>query len=504
MNTTIPVHPSLKGFSRIMESRTAEERHELAHIKRFAEYVAGDPVFRQKLEDNIDNPAVVAREYNLDVDPDLLRPLFHIPYMAYRFQNADDRWPLAKKWDAYVQEMLKNRDEIVHASSTAEVNPLFDKWRQRQMSRLRSELGTGQSGIVHPIAAYELSRGCSVGCWFCGISADKFKGHLPFTEENEKLWRGILEAMVERFGAAAQTGFCYWATDPADNPDYVKYMKVHHEITGVVPQTTTAAPLRNLALTREVLQLFNEHKCVVNRFSIVSIGQFRKVLATFTPEELLGVELVLQHKGALTVKAAAGRALEQSPLSPAAAKRNSGEDKPGVVKGNAASATPEASDGTIACVTGFLVRPLEGTVQLVSPTRATKKWPDGYRIYGEATFSNAREFGAAIDELVAAHIAKPLRGADQLAFRNDLGFRRQANGFRVLNDRTSVDVCGRHWIGALGESIRSGTKTVAQVTAEVCAMGANVFEITGVLNDIYQAGFLDDDPAARQADRPTA
>ena len=67
--------------------------------------------------------------------------------------------------------------------------------------------------------------------------------------ENARLWRAILDHWVDLFGTAAQTGFCYWATDPADNPDYPRFIEDYHAATGNLPQTTTAAPLRDLLVS---------------------------------------------------------------------------------------------------------------------------------------------------------------------------------------------------------------------------------------------------------------
>ena len=151
--------------------------------------------------------------------------------------------------------------------------------------------------ITHPILAFELSAGCTIGCWFCGVSADRFHGNFAYTAENARLWRAILDHCVDLFGTGAQTGFCYWATDPTDNPDYPRFLADYHAATGNLPQTTTAAPLKNLAFTREILRLSDQHRCVINRFSILTLRILDAVHAAFSAEELMGVELVLQNRG---------------------------------------------------------------------------------------------------------------------------------------------------------------------------------------------------------------
>ena len=44
--------------------------------------------------------------------------------------------------------------------------------------------------------------------------------------------------------------------------------------------------------------------------------------------------------------------------------------------------------GTIACVSGFLFNMVERNVRLISPCNASERWPLGYRIYDEGTFTD--------------------------------------------------------------------------------------------------------------------
>ncbi len=66
--------------------------------------------------------------------------------------------------------------------------------------------------------AYARDVAPSVGCWFCGLSADRFKGYYDYSKEHAELWHGVVGVASEMFGSAASTGVCYWATEPMDNP----------------------------------------------------------------------------------------------------------------------------------------------------------------------------------------------------------------------------------------------------------------------------------------------
>lgn len=466
-------------------SRSEEELRELAQIKRFMECVSGDPAFRTALSEQPNNLTQVARERNINIDVEGLLPLFHRNYSHLRADKDDDRWPLARKWDAYMNELLTMRSTIRNAGSTASSNPVFNAWRNRQIARVQSELGERSTSIVHPLVAYELSQGCTVGCWFCGVSAEKFSGYWPFTAENEQKWRSTLQVMNRHFGEAAQTGFCYWATDPSDNPDYVKFLEAFHAVTGIVPQTTTAAPLKNIEQTRKVLKLFDETRHVLNRFSILSVGQLRRVHSTFTADELLGVELVLQQKGAFSGKALAGRALRRSPTS--STPSASGSD----------AADSNSSNSTIACVTGFLINMVEGRIRLVSPTKSSERWPDGYIVFGEARFENALQLSNAIEALVEIHMIPRLAKNRRLSFRDDLEFLEKPFGFALGNQSATIECKGPDWLLRVGKIVKQGNLTVSQAVIKLASQGTSPFWTMKCLEDLYQAGLLEEAACSR-------
>ncbi len=476
------VSRSIEHYRRIFSERTSEELRQLAHIKRFMERLVADSVFRDKLRDNIDNPRAVTDEYGIDADPEQMLPLFNTKYIKYRLTEEEAQWPLALAWDDYIHQMMTHRDMIRDLGDCPDANPAFDAWRQRQIKRSMSELGASGPSITHPIVAYELSKGCTVGCWFCGISADRFQSYWPYTEENAALWRGALGVMVDLFGEAAQTGFCYWATDPSDNPDYPKFIEDHYHITGQLPQTTTAAPLKNVEQTREVLALFDKYKCVTNRFSILNLKILDRVHAEFTPEELMGVELVTQNAESLTSKASAGRARDRQMKL-----RDAG--KPDQI------AKLSRDHSTIACVSGFLVNMLDRSVKMVSPTRGSKRWPLGYRVYAEEHFDTPDEYRAVVEDMIKTHMPDQLSADDVLSFRDDLEFQRLADGFHLEG------ASGKHWlkggsmIASLGELVAAGDQTTGEIRDQLVRAGGDIFVITDTLHDLFENGLLNDDPA---------
>lgn len=466
------------AYRRIFSKRSPEEVRTLARIKRFLERVMGDDRFRDALKENVEDPRPLAASIGVDVDPRLMRPLWQHGYTHLRFEKADAAYPLAILWDRYIGQMIAHRDFLKSQACTNGVNPRFDAWRERQILRTSSECGLSGNAITHPLAAFELSDGCSVGCWFCGISADKFKGNFAYTPDNAALWRGVQETMVELFGEAAKSSFLYWATDPMDNPDYPRFLDDTWRITGYLPQTTTAAPLRDVARTRQVLAMFDDHGSITNRFSILTRTILERVHQEFTPDELMGVELVLQNKEALMIKAPAGKARER-----AEAMKARGEDpKLSLLQGD---------HSTIACVSGFLVNMVKGTVQMITPTRPTPRWKNGYKVLGTRFFTSVREYRRAIESLLDAATVE-LHSDLPVRLRPDLQVVDTERGFAMVT-RNVRHECRASFTRDLKDLLLSGEQTYGSIVQRLVERGEDVLVVDQVLEDLFANGLLMED-----------
>ncbi|AJA65472.1 hypothetical protein QIH93_06405 [Bradyrhizobium ottawaense] len=98
---------------------------------------------------------------------------------------------------------------------------------------------------------------------------------------------------------------------------------------------------------------------------MLSRAHLNQIHTAFSPEELLGVELILQGKEAQTAKAMVGRARERK-------EKRRGANKDGAI------AFLERNHTTIACVSGFLVNMRQGRLRLVTPVPGSDRWPLGY------------------------------------------------------------------------------------------------------------------------------
>lgn len=451
-----------------------EELVTISHIKRFKERYQAEPNFRKNVA--IEPEKTLAR-YKLKIDPEAIRFLFDKE--LFESQKAEGK-PLPLS----VQLYLDYRDATTKwmnrwRSKAPACDPRFQTWRELQMARADSEISKSWNAqIAHAPVCFELSKGCSVGCWFCGISAPRFSDIFYYTPENAKLWREVLELVQEICGSAAGSGICYWATDPFDNPDYENFVSEFHEILGFFPQTTTAQPLKNPERTRTLLKLSEEKGCVHNRFSILSLKILDNLYEEFTPEELVHVELVMQNKESLMKKALAGRAFEKKQRQ---AEKNQEADD-------------ELAQPTIACVTGFLFNMVERSVKLISPCKADERWPNGYKVYDEGTFTDINDLKAILERMIANHMPLSVRESDRIRFRRDLKYANLVDGFKLSTRFLTLKFRHRPLLKELGEAILKGDKTAEEIANFFESLGVSKADTFYSLNLMFKRGVLDDDP----------
>ena len=427
---------------------------ELALAKRFCECFRGDDEFRQGLEDC---PESTLQQADIPWQLDQLKPL----YQPVDLSTTTDR--LVRRVWAFHQEKLERRNQLRQQMKLQ--SPGFDAWRRRQLLRCAWQLAEGNAdAIVHPPAAFELSRGCSVGCWFCGVSAPKLSDLWPASPENLRLWREILEVVLEFCGPAAGHSFLYWATDPLDNPDYEKFALAFHEVTGQFPQTTTALALKDVERTRALLALSEQCGCPLNRFSVLTLGQLRQIHAQFSPRELLRVELVLQNKQSLGALSAAGKALTR--LNPETSHAN-----------------------TIACVSGFLFNLPDRSLRLVTPCPSSQRWPDGYRTEAQATFSDALQLRTLLQQWSLPRLRLSLE--DVPRFREDLNYEPRPGGFRLQDGRKGVDFHSRGYAAmeSLGALLSLGKLSLEQLSLQ---LDVPVEETLLAIQELFRGAYLEE------------
>ncbi len=332
--------------------------NKLAVIKRFVDCWLCDEQLRARVRSH---PDQVEAEYALPEPLSTLAPFWGETCEA-------PMGPVALAFAEHFRQRRQMREQ--GRALCAPEHPGFRAWRERQMARCRRQLQEpNDQAMMHLPVAFELSQGCSVGCWFCGFSAPRLREVFAASAENRQLWRQVLEGVRQVAGPAAGRGICFWATDPLDNPDYELFCRDFHEVLGRFPNTTTALAHKHTERTRRLLEESWQAGCEFNRFSVLTLGTLKRLHQAFSPEELLRVDIVPQMAEAFPLKARAGRA----------------QDRPEVVQSEAS---------TIACVSGFLISLPARRAQLISPCGADERWPLGYRIHSQTHFADGPELAA--------------------------------------------------------------------------------------------------------------
>jgi hypothetical protein len=226
-----------------------------------------------------------------------------------------------------------------------------------------------------------------------------------------------------------------------------------------------------------------QHRCVVDRFSVLTLRALAAIHAEFTPEELLPVELVLHTKGSLVPITLAGRARQRRDRLEGA--------------GLATRLAPlEWPGGTIACVSGFLVNMVERRVRLIAPCRPSDTNPLGYLTLSQAGFATAAEFRHVLEAMIAAHMPESLGSGEPVGFRSDLAYEPAGEGFRLGNGRTTHTVAGQPFTRKLGELIAGGDRTPGEIVAELLADGADIFLLASAIQEIFDLGLIENIPRA--------
>lgn len=460
--------PEFDWLDRLSEAEFARGVSRAAHLKRLEERWTADPAFKVQAAANLDQ---TLSDYHLTLDP--------LDRQSLSSSSGPDSCPTAADFRRLLQQRWNQVDQTLNLMT----EPRFKAWRERQIARCAGQLKKfNHQSLIHAPVAFELSQGCSVGCWFCAMSAGRLEAVWAYTPANACLWRDVLKVVGETLGPAAGAGACFWATDPLDNPDYEKFCCDFHAILGLFPQTTTAQPLKDPARTRALLQLSLDKGSPLNRFSILSLRMLDRLHAEFSAEELALVDLVLQNKeGTGVVKFEAGRVRDHLKLNNAPTNR----------------LTP----GTSACVSGFLINMVERRVKLITPYPASDRWPSGYAILAEAGFANAQELKALMETMIAAHMSPTPRPIEPVQFRPDLSYTPLPDraGFRLSTTCQSYTFGGDAAVVQVGEMIRGGDKTAAELEflLEICGLPAS--QTRRWLQQLFEQGLLAEPSLSQQS-----
>lgn len=460
--------------------RDREYLSDIAHTKRFLERYVADDKFRKLLKDN---PTEAGRRYGLKQDPEAIRLLWDADSAQEFSRNKKSFSPLqVRRYRLFIHEKIVHRERM-RVEECLPVNRDLRRWRERQISRSWTQFGEAKArAMVHPTVIFELSKGCSVGCWFCGFSAGAKEADYLYTRENARLWRDVLRVFREISGPSAAGGVCYWATDPLDNPDYEKFCRDYARILGRFPQTTTAQAHKYVKRMKKLLKLSRSMGGVIDRFSVLSLEIFNRINEEFTAEEILYVEILTQNMESKTMLASAGRARHDTGLRKKARRLDIPDEK-------------KLPPSSIACLSGFLVNMIDRSVRLIAPCPSDDKWPEGYWILEEGTFSSGEELKELLLGMIKRKMPVALGPDSPVAFRGDLTHSEDKEGFLLTTDYTRSTFRGGNYNSGISEMIASGNYTAGEIALSIEAReGIDPVMAFHVMNRLFRDGFLNEDP----------
>jgi radical SAM family RiPP maturation amino acid epimerase len=333
-------------------------------------------------------------------------------------------------------------------------NERMKKWRRRQIKRCDGALGGLNDSFVHTVVTYELNTGCSVGCSFCGLDAGPLRKIFRYTPENAKLFRGVLGACHRVLGDAAGHGMMYFATEPLDNPDYEKFEADHYEEFHIIPQITTAVPDRDIERTRYFIREITNGRGFIHRFTIRSEEMARKVLESFSPEELLQVEL-----------------LPQFPEAPAFV--------PYVKTGRqaeAGNAMTDADQGTICCVDGFCINFPDRRFRLISPARTGKTFPKGIYESEWVTFADADDFEQKLRDYIDDELEQDIPKEGPLRLYNYMSVGEYKGNSAVISKYGLAIPMKEKYMERIARLLEAGDYTRSQIVEIVTDEGLTAAE----------------------------
>ena len=483
MTVALPSRPGLPFAASETGGEARDSRSDgdllYAHVKRFRERWVADERFRAAVRDD---PRAAAARAGLDVDPSPLAFLWRSgPPVGRGSPVGRAYWRLEDQARAYID---------FAAADVGAADPYL-VWRARQKARTAFAEGY----VVAPLSLHlpftvELTQGCSLGCWFCGLSARPLQAVLPTDID---AWEEMLRALRGIFGESAARGFLFWATDPMDHPDYEAHADAFRRVLGRFPTTTTAAATVDLDRTRRLMALARsaDYPYPVLRFSVVSLRRLNEIHAAFSPEELADVDFALLNRESVLALAETGHVRDVAKRWPERLAHE--RSKIEAVKGGSHADDDEIwSHRTICCVSGFLIEPVAGRVRLITPEPSSDRWPDGYAVFGEERFAHADELAGALDRLIADHMR--LEPPERLALQRGVTVttpsraqaRAEGRGHRVLF-AAHRDLAH---MPALAETFRGGARMEDAVGRVARRFGIDPRIVRNDAADLWRHGVL--------------
>ena len=442
-------------------------RSEYAMFKRAMEWYSVDPSFRQAAAKK---PAEVLEQFGFAGESEqVLQGIRLILGGELLSETAQD--------NQYIGEFLRRNtflSERVALRYQRNQYAADGIWRYsntvRNRCRMESCLLRLHSNIYFSPVCFELSDGCRVQCPFCGFAAKPWTSDFRYTEENRELWRAVVQISRELLGRVVDYAPCYFATEPLDNPDYEKFLLDMRDLSGNVPQTTTALAEKYPERIRSIMRCLGEEELARNaslRISIRSLAQFRQIMDLYSAEELEYVELLPNNPESLYIYSASGKA----------------------AKGQMKQTERKGARYSISCCAGILVNMVQKTISFVEPELPDAEYPLGISTKEIISFQDAGTYREGLIRLFRAYAFGRLPYLVPVRFNRHIHIEENAQGIRLCGDETWYQIDRTPVIENAFEQLVSGVR-VEDLLKNNCIGDEAAKKLYGILNELYVRGYI--------------
>lgn len=442
-------------------------QREYARFKRAMEWYSVDPAFREAVEKE---PSDVLLRLGVTSEPSqVLDAISCILGGTFNSETAQEN-PYVKEYahrNCMVSERVRQRvgRERFAADGIWQYSNIV-----RNRCRMENQLIRMHSNIYFYPAVFELSEGCRVQCPFCGLAAKPWSSDFRYTEENRTLWREVLQITRELLGNVIDVSPCYFATEPLDNPDYEDFLRDAREVTGGVPQTTTALAERYPERIRSLMNFLGKRELEENnalRISIRNLTQFHRIMELYTPEELENVELLPNNPESVYKYSRSGRA----------------------VKDSAWISKDKAICYSISCLAGIRLNMAARTIAFVEPEQPDSEYPLGIRTREMLSFQDAESYREGLIKLFRSYAFGSLPYYVPVQLNKNIHMETDEKEIRLLGDGIGYRIDRNAMLMDALALLKGGICPI-ELPEKVGAPQFMEEKLFQLLNELYIRGYL--------------
>ena len=425
-----------------------------ARFKRLMEKWQIDPVFRSEAESG--RSAFFSAE-----DPELISEAIHVIHQGNALNLPSN--PYAREFCERFFRCSRYLSGLFQPSSFHDQDVYGYLQRVRNRCRMESALIRYHPNIYYYPLAFELSRGCRIGCDFCGLMAERWSADAPY---DRTFWRDIIRASFDFLGPIAGECPCYYATEPLDHPDYERFLADVEEITGHIPQTTTAAADREPERVRDLIHRLGEDRLRDQgrlRLSIRSVRQFERIAELFSPEELAYVELLPNNCGSVYRVSDSGR--------------------------NRANQDREKYRYSISCLAGIRVNLADRTMTFIEPVLPDEAHPCGYRVLDKVTFDDAADYSEKLGSLFRRYAHAGLPKHETVRIHPEVQVKHETDQILLTADGVAYRIPKNRWNEQMLQELAAGS-SFAEIFQSLGLPEEYERDVYDLLNRMFCSGYL--------------